>query len=89
MPNATYQESHKDIPIVSRLAATVAAQGDVDVLCEPSGQGDMPTLPKVGNAYGKIRSSEVVGQIKTKRPGNADGHQRIARKIAINLQGIK
>ena len=89
MPDTTHQEGHEDIPIVSDLAATVAAQGDVDVLCEPSSQGDMPPLPKVSNAYGKIRSSEIVGQIETKRPSNADGHQRITCKVAINLQSVE
>ena len=65
MPDATHQESHEDIPIISGFAATVATHWDIDVLGKPSGQRDMPTLPKVGDANGKIRSSEVVREIET------------------------
>lgn len=89
MPDAAHQEGHEDIPIVSSFAATVAAQRNVNVLREPSGQRNVPTLPKVSDANGKIRSSEVVGQIETKCPSDANGHQGITCKVAINLQSVE
>ena len=75
MPNAAYEEGHENVPIGPRLAATAAAQGNVNLLCEPTGERNMPASPKVRDTYRKIGSSEVINQIEAKRACNANRHQ--------------
>ena len=85
MPDAANQEGNKNVPIGSWLAATAATHRDIHLTGKPTGERDVPALPKVGNAGGKIRTSEVVYQVEAQCPCYTYRHQRIACKVAVYL----
>jgi hypothetical protein len=43
--------------------------------------------PELGNRRGEIWAPEVLHQVEAKNLGRADGHVRIPRKVAVQLEG--
>ena len=46
----------------------------------------MPTAPKLGDGCRVVGGIEVVGKAETHQECHANGHIRVARKVAIYLQ---
>ena len=86
MPKACEQPYDQDVADLLWKALAVTAQGNIDVLLEPAAQGNMPTPPKLRNAFRDIGIIKVLKEVKAKHPPQADRHIRIAGKIEINLE---
>lgn len=89
VPETRQQEDDEGVPDDFRLRDTTAAQGDVDVIPEPSRQGDVPTTPKFSNVTTEIRHVEVPHQFNSKQLGRAYSNVGIAREVAVDLEGEK
>ena len=66
----------------------VAAQGDVQIVPQPSAQGHMPAAPEFLRAACLVRGVEVLGQVEAEEHGHARGDVRVAGEIGIHLEGI-
>src|ERR1035438_6643943 len=62
-----------------------AAQGNVEVVAQPTGERDVPAPPEVRHAGRQVRTPEVDREVKSEQLGHADGHVRVAGKIEIDL----
>ena len=65
-----------------------APQGDVHIVPEPGAQGDMPPPPELGDRAGDIGEVEVLQEMETEHPPQADGHVRVAGEVVVDLKGI-
>ena len=88
MPETGQKPYHKDIKKLSAAFDTVAAQRDVNIIAEPGAEGDVPTPPEFGDAFGDVRIVKVLWEIETQHPAQTNRHQRITAEIKINLEGI-
>ena len=61
MPQAADQHRRRQIHEASHLASTVAAEGDVNVVAQKSGQGDVPTAPEIDDVGSAIWRIEIHG----------------------------
>ena len=77
-----HDHNGKDLPAQS---ASVSAQGYIYVICEPSGQADMPSAPKVPDRDGGVRPVEILHQVDAQKRGASAGNVRIAGEIAVDL----
>lgn len=66
---------------------TVAAQADVEVIAQPSGEGNVPTSPKIAETDGGIRGVEVVGEGESEAECRANGTGGIAAEVEEDLGG--
>ena len=66
----------------------VAPQGDVDVVPEPGGQGDMPAPPEVRDGNRQIGAVEVLQKVEAEHTTHADGHVAVPGEVEVNLQGV-
>ena len=71
VPEARERPDDEDIHALADLPAAVAAQGDVDVIPEPGGQGDVPAPPELGHALGDIGVIEVDAELEAQHPAQA------------------
>ena len=69
-------------------ADPVAAQGNVDVVPEPAGQGDVPAPPELRDAAGQVGVVEVLQEREPQHAAHADGHVRIAAEVEVDLQRV-
>ena len=86
MPQTADQEDHEGVPDDLRLGAPASAQRDIHVIPEPGGQGYMPATPELGDIPAEIREAEVPHRLESEQLSNADGHVRVTREIAIDLE---
>ena len=63
VPEAAEQKDQEDIDLGSDLSPAVSAQGEIYVLSEESGQGDMPALPEIVNGERPVRGVEIDRQL--------------------------
>ena len=88
MPQSGQSPDNQQVAGSFSFAAPAAAERKIDVFSEPAGQGYMPSSPEIGDRTGNIRVVEVLRKPETQHITEANRHQRIARKIKINLQGV-
>ena len=87
VPEAAQEEDDKGVAHHLGLRYAAAAQGDVDIIAEPSRQGDVPATPELGDVAAEVRHVEVAHQLDTEKLRRPDGDVGVARKITINLEG--
>ena len=73
---------------VEPLVPAVTAQGYVDIVAEETSQGDMPTVPEVGDGVTAVRVAEVLVEVEPEATPNAYGHVGIAGEVKVDLQGV-
>ncbi len=86
MPETTEEEYDKGVADDLRLGATAATQGDIDIIPEPSGQGNVPTTPEFGDIPTEIWNIEIPHQFDSKEFGRSYGYVGIAGEIPVNLE---
>ena len=64
-----------------------AAERDVDIVTEPSGQRYVPATPELGNIAAEIRHVKVPPQLDAEQLGAPDGNVAVAGEVAVNLNG--
>ena len=85
MPETCQEPGCKDI---EPLMTAITAQGNIDIVTEETSQGDMPTMPEVGNGVTAIRMAEVLVEMETKTPSYTYSHIRITREVKVDLQRV-
>ena len=63
MPETAHRKRGNEVEIVAGLTASTSLQRDVNVVLEPSRQGEMPPSPEITYRHGKIGSPEILGQL--------------------------
>ena len=86
MPEAAHQEYDERVPYHLCPGDAAAAQGDVDIVPEPGGQGDVPPAPELGDVAAEIRHVEVAHQLDPEQLRRSDGDVGVAREVAIDLE---
>ena len=64
MPQAAQEHGNDKVGILAYLALTVAAQGYIEIIAQPTGKRDMPTTPELRNGCRLIRRIEVYVEVK-------------------------
>lgn len=90
MRHATSHPKHGDdeISVLPYLPLTVAAQGYIEVIAQPTGKRDMPAAPELRYGCRLIRRVEVHVEMKAQQQSNADSHIAISGEVAIDLKRI-
>ena len=88
MPQPREEEHNPQVEVGASLAFAVAAQRDVEVVHHPTAKGDMPALPELRHTFADVRVVEVLGELETDHPSDADGHVAVTREVKINLEGV-
>ena len=75
VPDAADDERDEQVDVAAGGDDAVAAEGYVDVVLEPRGEGDVPAVPELADAAGEVRAAEVVHQAEAQHAGHADGDE--------------
>src|SRR2546427_10674086 len=89
MPKTAYQESNKQIEVPSLPRCAITSKRYVKIVAKPCRQRDVPSLPKLRNAFCVIRTIEIGHEMEAHDLGRSNGNVRVAGKIAINLNRKK
>ena len=65
-----------------------APQGEVHVIPEPGGQGDVPPPPELGDRPGDVGVVEVLQEVEAEHLAQADGHVGVAGEVIVDLEGV-
>ena len=87
VPEPTEQEDGENISHPKRARYSVSAQGSVEVIPKPGGERDMPAPPEICHRIREIGTPEIGHQVVAHDASCTDGHIRVAREVAINLNG--
>ena len=88
VPQPSQHHRDEQVAVGAQFAFAVAAQRDVEVVAQPRGERDMPPAPEFGDGGRLVRGVEVLGEAEAQQQGDADRHVRVAREVAVDLQGI-
>lgn len=88
MPQATQKHGDDEISVLPYLPLTVAAQGYIEVIAQPTGKRDMPAAPELRYGCRLIGRVEVHVEMKAQQQSNADSHIAISGEVAIDLKRI-
>ena len=67
----------------------VSAEGYVEVVAQPVGEGDVPAAPEVGGVLRLVGRVEVERQVEAHEKRHADGDIGIAREVGVDLQRVE
>ena len=88
VPQAGAEEDEQTVQRGPSAAAAVAAEGEVQILPEPGGEGDVPLAPEVADGGRRIGEEKVLPDGKAEHPSHADGHVAVTGEVKINLQRV-
>lgn len=86
MPETAQQHGEHEIAVGMEGAMAIAAEGNVHIVPQPSGQADVPAAPKLFWIEGKIGAFEVPHEFEPQNGCQAFRHVAISGKIAVNLE---
>ena len=66
-----------------------AAEREIQILAEPRAQRNVPPAPELRHAQREVRTAEVLRQVEAEHPADADGHERIAPEVKIELERVR
>src|SRR4051794_15046888 len=87
MPKTTNQHGHHQVRLGPYGALAITPQGNVQIVAQPTRQGNMPALPKIGETYSSIGKMEVVVEHEAKAQRDPNGAGGIAREVEVDLAG--
>ena len=70
MPNAADSKGDEQIQIFAQATPAASAQGDINVVAQPSAEGNVPSPPEILDGGRKIRMEKVVGDLDAEQTGN-------------------
>ena len=88
VPQSAQQHRQEQVAVGPDAALAVAAQRDVEVVAQPRRERDVPPPPELGDRRRLVGCVEVFREAEAQQQGDADGHVRIAREVAVDLQRI-
>jgi len=88
VPQAAQEKHRHQVAVELEGALPIAAEGNIQIVAKPGGQGNVPPAPELLDGPGNIGIIEVFHELEPEHVPKADGHVRVAGKIEINLQGV-
>ena len=88
VPESAQEKGEEKVRQHSGEAFAVAAQRNVQIVAQPTGQGDVPATPEVLNVGGLVGRVEVLRQVNVEEERAADGHVAVSGKVEVQLQGV-
>ena len=88
VPQAAEQHRDHEVDVRPALTATAAAEGDVQVVAEPSRQRDVPSAPELLDRASGVRPVEVDRELEPQELRDADGDVGVAAEVAVDLHGV-
>ena len=76
------------VDVAGALPTGGVGEGEVDVVAEPVGEGDVPAAPEVGEVEGAVGAVEVVGEGEAKELADAHGDVGVAGEVEVDLEGV-
>lgn len=89
MPQSAEQKDYHDVEHPTADTHTTAAKGDIEIVAEPCGERDMPSVPKLTDAGAEIGCAEVIHKVVAHRLGTAESYGAIAEEVAIYLERVE
>ena len=62
VPETAEEKDDDGVDVAGTLPTGGVGEGEVEVVAEPVGEGDVPTAPEVGEVEGAVGAVEVVGE---------------------------
>ena len=87
VPQAADKEHDRHVEAGAGFAPPAAAQGEVEIVLEPAGQGDVPAPPEILDGGGEVGAVEVLHKAEAQHFGRAPGDVGVGGEIAVNLEG--
>ena len=87
VPEPGDEEDDEDVADGLGLGDAGSAEGDVEVVAEPGGEGDVPPPPELGDVAGEVGELEVGHQLEAEELGGADGDVGVPGEVAVDLEG--
>ena len=87
VPEPGDEEDDEDVADGLGLGDAGSAEGDVEVVAEPGGEGDVPTPPELGDVAGEVGELEVGHQLEAEELGGADGDVGVPGEVPVDLEG--
>ena len=78
VPQAAHRKHGDHVELGTQKAAPAAAQGKIQVLPEPGGEGDVPFFPEILHRGGQVGGAEVFRDGKAQHFRSAHGHVGIS-----------
>jgi len=88
VPQTAEQHGDEQVEIGADTPLAVAAQRDIEIIAQPRGERDVPPAPEFGDRGRFVGGVEVLRKAEAQQQGDADGHIRVTREVAIDLQGV-
>ena len=85
VPDARDDHRDEHIDVSAQRAMAAAAQREVDVILEPGGQADVPAVPEIAQARGRVGVVEVQHHPEAHQQGDAAGHVGVAAEVEVDL----
>ena len=89
VPEPGRQPDDQQVKNHAPAAAAAAAEREIQIIAEPCAQRDVPPAPELRHAQREVRAAEVFRQMEAKHPADADGHERVAPEVEIELERIR
>ena len=83
VPQTAQKEGQKKVPQSPDVALPVTPQGDIQIVTEPAGQGNVPTPPKLLDICRLIWLIKIPRQLDVEHQATAYSHIAITGKIEI------
>ena len=87
VPEPGDEEDDEDVADGLGLGDAGPAKGDVEVVAEPGGEGDVPAPPELGDVAGEVGELEVGHQLEAEELGGADGDVGVPGEVPVDLEG--
>ena len=87
VPEPGDEEDDEDVADGLGLGDARSTEGDVEVVSEPGGEGDVPTPPELGDVAGEVGELEVGHQLEAEELGGADGDVGVPGEVPVDLEG--
>ena len=88
VPEAAEEKDDDGVEVAGALPAGGVGEGEVDVVAEPVGEGDVPAAPEVGEVEGLVGAVEVVRDGEAEEEAEAHGDVGVAGEVEVDLEGV-
>ena len=86
VPQARQHPDRENVKHPPHSAHPIAAHGNVHIVPEPGAQAHVPPAPEFGDGSGKVGIVEILDEMESEQPAQADGHIGIAGEIEVDVQ---
>src|SRR5690349_1558648 len=87
MPETTQKENHEEVHQINQETFAITTKRNIDIISEPCTQRNMPSIPEFTHGLTKVGLTEIRCEFKAHYTSDTCCNIRIAREIAINLEG--